>query len=164
MAGATKIKLQTSTMVSFTGEYKAKVDDKGRIVFPAAFKLALGAGADLRFVVKSALFTDCLQMSTWAQWNAETESIRGRLNPFNREHDRLWREYMRETVIVEPDDKLGRILIPKALLEKVGIRPGTEIIFSGTGDRIEIWLKDNFDAQKLEGDEYVALAEKILGQ
>ena len=73
-------------MARFIGEYKAKVDDKGRLIFPSAFKSAMGSGADLRFVIKNSLFSECLEMYTYAEWEKESELVRSRLNFFNRDH------------------------------------------------------------------------------
>lgn len=70
---------------------------------------------------------------------------------------------MRDTAEVAPDGKIGRILIPKSLLEKVGIGIGTEVIFSGSNHMIEIWSKDEFEAQRMSSEEFVSLAENILG-
>ena len=150
-------------MAKFIGEYKAKVDDKGRVVFPSAFKAGFDADAQLRFVVKKSLFSNCLEMYTYQEWEADSEAVRGKLNFFNREHDTFWREYMRDTAEVAPDGKVGRILIPRSLLEKVGIGVGSEVIFSGSNHIIEIWPKEEYEAQKLSSEEFVALAEKILG-
>lgn len=148
---------------AFIGEYKAKVDDRGRLVFPSAFKCAMGVGTDKRLVIKKALFSPCLEVYTFAQWQEDSEQVRSRLNFFNREHDAFWREYMRGTAIVEPDEKFGRILVPKNLLETAGISNGTEVIFSGANHKITIWPKDTYEAQSLRSEEFVALAEKILG-
>ena len=49
-------------MVTFIGEYTSKIDDKGRMVFPAPLKSVLPPGSDLRFVIKKDLFEPCLQM------------------------------------------------------------------------------------------------------
>lgn len=150
-------------MATFIGEYRAKVDDKGRIVFPSAFKAGFDPGLGLRFVIKKSLFSNCLEMYTYSEWEAGSEAVRSKLNFFNREHARFWREYMRDTAEVAPDGKVGRMLIPKALLEKAGIGVGSEVIFSGSNHIIEIWPKDAYEAQKLSSEEFVALAEKILG-
>ncbi len=150
-------------MAKFIGDYKAKVDDKGRMVFPSAFKAGFESSEDLRFVVKKSLFSNCLEMYTYQEWEADSEAVRSKLNFFNREHATFWTEYMRDTAEVAPDGKVGRILIPKALLEKAGIGVGTEVIFSGSNHIIEIWPRDAYEAQKLSSDEFVALAEKILG-
>ncbi|MBQ0024121.1 MAG: hypothetical protein KBT00_00140 [Bacteroidales bacterium] len=148
-------------MTSFIGEYKARMDDRGRLVFPAAFKAVLGEGADYRFVVKKSLFANCLEMYTYEQWVKDSEAVKSRLNFFNREHAALWREYMRGTALVEADGKLGRITIPKELLASAGI--GKEVLFSGSSHIIEIWDKEAYGQCSLSSDEYTSLAEKILG-
>ena len=40
------------TMATFIGTYFSKVDDEGRLVFPAPLKAAIPAGGDMRFVIK----------------------------------------------------------------------------------------------------------------
>ncbi|HPB89239.1 MAG TPA: hypothetical protein PL115_00920 [Bacteroidales bacterium] len=148
-------------MAKFIGEYKAKVDDKGRLIFPSAFKSAMGIGADLRFVIKKSLFSECLEMYTYAEWEKESELVRSRLNFFNRDHAEFWREYMRGSHIVEPDEKLGRMSVPKDKLDSIGVLK--DVVFFGNNHKIEIWAKEKFEAQQLDSDAYVALAEKILG-
>jgi len=157
------IEKKHSVMTTFIGEYKAKVDDRGRMVFPSAFKTAMGDTQDRRLVIKKALFSPCLEVYTYTQWQDDSEQVRSRLNFFNREHDAFWREYMRGTAIVEPDEKFGRILVPKSLLETANIANGTEVVFSGANHKITIWSKDAYEAQSMRSDEFVALAEKILG-
>ena len=149
-------------MAKFIGEYKAKLDDKGRLIFPAAFKSIMGEGADLRFVVKKSLYSPCLEMYTYEQWEQDSDSLRSRLNLYNRDHAAFWREYMRGTAVVEPDSKLGRLSIPKELLAEAGIT--REVIFSGSNFIIEIWDKTAFESGRMTSDEFVSLAEKILGQ
>lgn len=147
-------------MVKFIGEYTVKIDDKGRLILPSSFKSVISNG-DLRFVVKRDLFSNCLEMFTYEEWAKESEQVKSRLNFFNKEHTQFWREYMRDRVMVEPDEKLGRISIPKRLLEKIGVE--REVVFAGNDHKIEIWAKENFQNTKLQGNDYLALAEKILG-
>ena len=150
--------------MEFIGEYTVKVDDKGRIIFPSAFKAVLTQGQeepDMRLIIKTSLFSKCLEMYTYEKWADKSQEVRSRLNSFNREHALLWREYMRDTAAVAPDGKLGRISIPKPMMNTVGITK--EVVFLGCNDMIEIWPKDEYEAQKLSNDAYVALAEKILG-
>ncbi|MBQ5936134.1 MAG: protein mraZ [Bacteroidales bacterium] len=148
-------------MAKFIGCYKAKVDDKGRLIFPAAFKSSMGEGANLRFVVKKSLFAECLEMYAYDEWERDSEAVRSRLNFFKPEHAAFWREYMRGTADVEPDGKLGRMTIPKALLEKAGI--GKDVVFAGNNHLIEIWDKEKYEAREMKSEDFVALAEKILG-
>ena len=148
-------------MVKFIGEYNAKVDDKGRLILPSSFKASITPGGDMRLVLKKDLFSDCLEMYTYEEWTQESEQVKSRLNFFNREHASFWREYMRERAIVEPDAKLGRITIPKKLLEQIGVE--REVTFAGNGHKIEIWAREAYESHKLTDNDYLALAEKILG-
>lgn len=148
-------------MVKFIGEYKAKLDDKGRLIFPSAFKSVMGEGADLRFVVKKSLFADCLEMYTYQQWEADSETVKSRLNFFNKKHAEFWREYMRGTAIVEPDSKLGRVMIPKELLSEALIEK--DVIFAGNNHLIEVWAKDRYEETRMSGSDFVSLAQEILG-
>lgn len=147
-------------MVKFIGEYTAKIDDKGRLIFPAAFKAVMPAG-DMRLVIRKDIYEDCLEMYTYEEWERQSEEVKGRLNFFNRDHARFWREYMRGRSLVEPDAKLGRISIPKRLLESIGAEK--EVVFSGNDHKIEIWAKEKFDSSGISDDEYAALAGMLSG-
>lgn len=149
-------------MMTFIGEYTAKTDDKGRIVFPSAFKSVLPAEGDMRFVLKKDIFEDCLEMYTYEEWERQSMEVKSKLNMFNREHAAFWREYMRDRAVVEPDGKIGRLSIPKKLLESIGVTK--EVVFSGNDYKIEIWSKEKFEASRISNDQYIALAEKISQQ
>ena len=82
-------------MVKFIGEYASKLDDKGRVVVPAAFKNLVGKqmdGGEISFVIKKDLFANCLNMFTYEQWDQESEQVRSRLNLFRREDAAWYRE------------------------------------------------------------------------
>ncbi|MBQ9400679.1 MAG: protein mraZ [Bacteroidales bacterium] len=146
-------------MVTFIGEYTSKVDDKGRLVFPAPLKGAIPPGSDMRFVIKKSLFSPCLEMYTFEEWEKRSEEVKSKLNFFNKDHALFWREYMRNRDIVEPDAKLGRILISRKLLDAIGINK--EVVFSGNDFMIEIWAKEKYDSSEISNEEYIAIAEKL---
>ena len=66
---------------------------------------------------------------------------------------------MRDRAIVEPDGKLGRISIPRKLLEAIGVQK--EVVFAGNDYKIEIWAKEKFEASRLSENDYIALAGKL---
>lgn len=146
-------------MTTFIGEYSAKVDDKGRLVFPAAFKGIMPAGGDMRFVVKKDLFADCLEMYTYEEWEKQSEQVKAKLNFFNKEHAIFWREYMRNRDVVEPDAKLGRISISGKLLDAIGVNK--EVVFSGNDYKIEIWAKEKYEKSAISNEEYIAIAGRL---
>ena len=143
-------------MNTFIGEYTVKIDDKGRMVFPSAFKSLMSADGDMRFVIKKDIFEDCLEMYTFEEWERQSSDVKSRLNFFNRDHAMFWREYMRDRAIVEPDGKVGRISVPKKLLEAIGVNK--EVVFSGNDYKIEIWAREKFEAARISNDQYISLA------
>ena len=151
-------------MVKFIGEYEAKLDDKGRVVVPAAFKNLVGKqakGDEVSFVIKKDLFANCLNMFTYEQWDQESEQVRSRLNLFRREDSDWYREYTMDSAMVTLDGKVGRIIIPKALLAKIGV--DREIVFSGSDFKIEIWAKENFGKNRMSEEDFTKQKEKLLG-
>lgn len=145
-------------MVKFIGEYTAKIDDKGRLIFPSAFKSIMPSG-DMRLVLKKDIYEDCIEMYTYEEWERQSEEVKSRLNFFNRDHAKFWREYMRNRCLVEPDAKLGRMSIPKKLIEAIGA--DKEVVFCGNDHKIEIWAKEKFDAGEISDEEYVSLAAAL---
>lgn len=146
-------------MVTFIGEYSSRLDDRGRLVFPAPLKACIPAGGDYRMVVKKSLYGGCLEMYTFEEWEKQSQSIKDSLNFFNPKHVQFWREYMRDRVVVEPDPKLGRISIPKSLLDAIGVEK--DVVFFGIDFKIEIWAKEKFEASRLSEEEYAAIAESL---
>ena len=144
-------------MIRFFGEHSAKVDDKGRVVFPAAYKGIMPAEGDMRFVVRKDTFANCLEMYTYSEWERQSEEVRSRLNPaFNEHHAKFWRAYLHNCAVVEPDAKLGRLSIPKKLLEMIGV--SKEVVFSGNDYKIEIWAKENFESSVISNEEFISIA------
>ena len=146
-------------MITFIGEYTARIDDKGRVVFPSPLKSLMDAGGDMRFVVKKDIFTSCLEMYTFEEWERQSEKVKSKLNIFNRAHAAFWREYMRDRAIVEPDAKLGRLSIPKKLLESIGVTK--EVVFSGNDYKIEIWAKEKYEAARISNEEFLNIAGQL---
>ena len=149
-------------MVSFIDEYTCRLDDKGRLVMPSAFRNVMPDGSDMHFVIRKDIFEDCLEMYTYEEWQRRSEEVRSRLNFFNREHAAFWREYMRGSAVVEPDSKFGRISIPQRLLDAIGVTK--EVVFFGNDYKIEIWAKEKYEACALSEEKYLDIAGSLSQQ
>ncbi|MDI3526193.1 MAG: transcriptional regulator MraZ [Tenuifilum sp.] len=147
-------------MSTFIGDYECKVDEKGRVLFPASLRKQVKSDSPDRFVVKKDIYEDCLVLYPMEEWERQTDIIRKNTNPYNREHNLFLREFFRGTAEVSLDSN-GRMLLPKRLLEMVGI--GREIVMSGMNDKIEIWAKDRYENVQLGSSDFANLAERILG-
>ena len=149
-------------MVTFIGTYTAKVDDKGRLVLPAAVRRSMPVGGDMRFVIKKGIFDSFLEMSTYEAWAAEAEDTRAKLDFFKEEHVQFWREYMRGIEVVEPDAKLGRISIPRNLLDAIGVTK--EVVFLGIGSKMEVWARESYEKSQITNEKYVSIARSLSRQ
>ena len=69
---------------------------------------------------------------------------------------------MSDTVTVVPDAKLGRITIPREILDKAGI--DKEVVFLGVDYKVEIWAKEEIEGGRLSADEFRMLGRKISGR
>lgn len=147
-------------MTSFIGDYVCKVDEKGRLLFPSAFKKQNKSASPDRYVVKKDVFESCLVLFPVEEWNRQNELIRKNTNPYNREHNRFLREFYRGTAEITLDSS-GRMLIPKRLLDMA--EAGKELVLTGQDSRIEIWGKEKYDAHHSDEQGFADLAEKIMG-
>ncbi len=147
-------------MSSFIGDYSCKLDVKGRVMLPAAFKKHLSAAAQNKFVVKKDIFENCLVLYPMDEWDRQTTILRSKINPYNKEHNKFLRGFYRGTAELELDTN-NRLLLPKRLIDLVTI--GREVILAGQDGRIEVWAKDQYDQVAAGEDEFADLAEKILG-
>jgi len=145
-------------MANFIGDYSCKVDDKGRVLFPAALKKQSPEGC-ANFVIKKDLFENCLVMYTAEEWERQNASIRSQINTFNKEHNRFLRGFYRGAAEISLDNN-NRLLIPKRLLDQVNITK--EIIFSGQDAKIELWAQEVYDGLVEDESEFAALAERIM--
>ena len=147
-------------MATFIGDFECKVDVKGRIILPMAFKKQMPAGAPDHFVVRRDIFESCLVLYSIDDWNRQIEKIRSRINPYNREHNVFLRNFFKGTAELTLDSN-NRLLIPKRLLELAGI--DRDAVLAGQDGRIEIWAAGIYDKIDMPSDDFANLAEKLLG-
>lgn len=147
-------------MTSFIGDYTCKVDPKGRIMLPQAFKKNMPEVARDKFVVKKDIYEKCLVLYPIDEWQRRIQTILDNTNQFNREHRMLIREFSKDTAEVELDAS-NRILIPARLLKMAEI--DKDVVLAGQLGQIEIWSKELYEQTGINSDDFGELANKILG-
>jgi len=147
-------------MATFIGDYTCKVDVKGRIILPAAFKKQMPADAQDHFVVRKDIFEKCLVLFAIEDWNRQLVKIRKKLNPFNREQNMFLRNFFKGTAELSLDNN-NRILVPKKLMDLIGA--DRDVVLAGQDGRIEIWATDIYDKIDMPAEDLANLAEKYLG-
>jgi len=149
-------------MTIFIGDYTCKIDVKGRVMLPAAFKKQMPSATQDKFVIKKDIYEKCLVLYPMDEWDRQNQLIRQNINPYNKEHSQFLREFYKDTVDVELDAS-SRFLIPARLLNLAEIDKEKEIILAGQMGKIEIWAKDLYDKASEEISNFGDLANKILG-
>ena len=147
-------------MATFIGDYPCKVDVKGRIILPVAFKKQMPPAAQDHFVVRKDIFENCLVLYALDDWNTQLEKIRKRINPYNREHNRFLRNFFKGTAELSLDNN-NRMLIPKRLFELIGAE--RDVVLAGQDGRIEIWPASVYDKIERPAEDFADLAEKLMG-
>ena len=149
--------------MSFIGQFSAKIDSKNRVFLPAAYRrnflTPVSDGAevpDVTLVVRKDFFENCLVIYPESQWQAEVEKVRSRLNRFDSTQQMVYRKMVSEAMEI-PLDASGRILIPRVLLDKVGI--GQEALFVGMEQTIEIWAPSAAEARSGGNEPFMSDAD-----
>ena len=154
-------------MITFIGDYTCRLDNKGRVLLPAAFIKQMAqtpagsaAGLQYRFVVKKDIFENCLVLFPMDEWQRQNEILRKNTNPFNRQHNKFLRGFFKGIAELSLDAS-NRLLIPKRLLDE--IRADKDIVMAGQFGKIEIWQKAQYDSIESGDEQFASLAEQIMG-
>ena len=137
-----------------TGEFQNNLDDKYRLIVPTKLKSELGA----QFVVTKGI-EKCLWVYPMSSWEV-MEKTREGLDFFNPAARKFERYFFGSAETCETD-KQGRVLIPQTLRKFAGIEK--EVYTIGTGTKLEIWSKDEYEAYMDDNYDVESLSEEFSG-
>ena len=146
-------------MAGLVGEFEVKLDEKGRFLFPSGLRKQLPPASQRDFMLNKG-FEDCLTLYPLPEWEKVSERL-SKMNlfkPKNRMFYRLFHQGAKQVAL----DNAGRVLIPSALVERVGLLQ--ELMLIAYNDRIEIWDKSKY-FNVIEGNmaDFADLANDVLG-
>ncbi|MCM1113315.1 MAG: division/cell wall cluster transcriptional repressor MraZ [Muribaculum sp.] len=141
-------------IVMFMSEYNHTVDTKGRLIIPSKFREVLGE----EFVISKGM-DGCLFVYANDDWAAFEQKLTS-LPMTNKEARKFARFFLAGAAQVELD-KQGRILLPAALREFAGL--DKDVVLVGVGSRIEIWSRENYEAESddVDMDDIAASMEEL---
>ena len=145
-------------MSTLFGTYECRLDEKGRLVFPAGLKRRLQNVVNNGFVLKKGIFAQCLELFPMEEWDAELNKMK-KLNPYSKKNQDFIRVFMQGVTEVELDAN-GRLLIPKNLMNQAGL--SKEVVISCSLTRVEIWDKKLYDESTVPGDDFQQITEEIM--
>lgn len=146
--------------MSYLGEYTCRLDAKGRLVVPNGLRKQLiddGLGG---FVVNRG-FEGCLGLYPIRDWEQLSVKL-NKLNLFIAKNRAFVRKFQNGATKLTVDG-MGRILLPKGLIEYAGI--DKEVVLFAYANRIEIWDKKTYEEQVVDEDldDFSDLAEEVMG-
>ena len=145
----------------FIGKTDAKLDSKGRVFLPATFRKELQGSAAEKLVLRKDVFSDCLVLYPDNIWNDQMETLRSKLNRWNKAHQQVFRQFVAEAEIVQLDAS-GRILLPKRCIQAVNIMQ--DVVFVGMGDTIEIWPKLDESTGFMDDNAFSCAIESLMAE
>lgn len=127
--------------VRLTGQYEHRIDRKGRVVLPAAYRPSFVGGGYLQVWQNERLAL--LTMAGWEHWTAH---VRSQILNGNAESarsaasvEKLMELVYRAAFRLVPDAQ-GRFIIPPRFRDWAPL--DSEVHITGALDRIEIWLPE----------------------
>ena len=140
----------------FRGESLHKVDAKGRVSVPAAFRRVLeegdpdfsGSSCPNFVIVYGGVKGNCLEGYTISSMS-KVDKLISKLPRFSKDREMLERFINTQSTYMQLDET-GRIVLSQRLREKIDIRD--EAIFAGMGEKFQIWEPKNYqnDLEALE--------------
>lgn len=146
-------------MTNLIGEYECKVDAKGRLLVPSALRKQFSSEAEGRLFAKRGI-ESCLEIYQKHDWEKVSGKVAS-LNQFVKKNRLFARKFISGVAQMEIDS-VGRINLPKHLLEYAGV--SKELVLFCYGDKIEVWSKANYEKElEMTNDEFSDLAEDVMG-
>ena len=142
----------------FRGNHPAKVDEKGRLKLPAAFKQLLDARSVSHYYITSAngRAAEIWPLPEWEKREARLMEF-GTLNPSVNRYLSQTSFYGQEAEI----DSQGRVLLPQLLRGKAAL--DAEVAVLGKGSYLEVVNQANLEKQ-LETEEVTLEDYKVLAE
>jgi len=130
-------------------------------MLPAALKKQMDGVLQDGFVIKRAVFQECLELYPMTEWNALMQKV-NKLNRFKKKNNDFIRRFTAGVKMVEVDAN-GRLLIPKDLVVFAAI--SKDIVMSSAVNIIEIWDKTKYEKAIDDATvDFADLAEEVMGQ
>ncbi|MBQ8127100.1 MAG: division/cell wall cluster transcriptional repressor MraZ [Prevotella sp.] len=143
----------------FLGNIEAKVDAKGRVFLPAAFRKVLQTAGEETLVMRKDVHQRCLVLYPESAWNRKMDALLAKVNEWDDVGQQVVRQYVSEAEVLTLDGN-GRFLIQKRYLQMADIEQSVRFI--GMNDVIEIWAQEKTTEPFLSQEDFAAKLKAIM--
>ena len=127
----------------FLGKFTNRIDSKGRVSVPAAFRDAL-AGEGVKGIVALRSLNDDALIASGVAWIEDLARRRDYFDLGSDEHDAFTALF--NDAVQLPFDGEGRVILPEEFLTHARI--GDSAVFAGNADCFEIWEPMRYAARE----------------
>jgi MraZ protein len=127
----------------FYGEFEYRIDLKGRIPFPPRFR------RELKEVVLTPGVERCITAYPLSEWKKLATALTS--SPLTRSKLRQLNRAIFATAFSTIIDGQGRVALPAPLRQYAGI--DDEVVIIGANNYLELWSKEQWEAEKADSQE-----------
>lgn len=127
-------------MGRFLSTFQARLDSKGRVSLPAAFRAVLEADGHPGVFLHPALEQPAIEAGG-NRLLEEIDGLIGRFSPYSEARDLMATALLGQAEIVKLDPE-GRLTLPERLKAHAGI--SQSLVFVGLGEKFRIWAPEKF--------------------
>lgn len=129
-------------MGRFLSTFQGRLDSKGRVSLPAAFRAVLEADGHPGVFLHPALEQPAIEAGG-NRLLAEIDGLIGRFPPYSEARDLMATALLGQAEIAKLDPE-GRLTLPERLKAHAGI--SQSLVFVGLGEKFRIWAPEKFTA------------------
>ena len=149
-------------MSTFIGKYEVKVDVKGRIFIPSAYRKILGIDDRQQIIMRKDAENECIVFYPESVWNQKVEHLKSKLDEWNSSDQLLLMQFVADAEWLDIDAQ-GRVLISKKHLQAIGVE-NAEVLFVGMIDRFALWSKSRYEQMQLPAENFAALLKEKMSK
>src|SRR6056297_2245264 len=142
-----------------TGEYKASIDEKGRIMVPARIRAAISGN----MLIVTRGIDRCVWLFPPEEWTRISENLMSSTSVFKARTRLLQRRIIAPAQEIEID-KSGRLNIPPTLRESAEMKLKGEAVILGIDSYMELWDIDAYADYLQESETDFMEAAEELGE
>jgi MraZ protein len=125
----------------FRGRFEIKIDPKGRLSLPSAYRPQAPHAPQLIITNSRYLGKSCLHAYALPEWEKLERKI-AKLSSLKPEVQAFSRFYLSGGQLVEIDSQ-GRVLVPQSLRKFAGLE--SQAVLVGLGSKFEIWSQESWN-------------------
>lgn len=140
-------------MTTFIGNIDARLDEKGRIFIPAAYRKVLAEYDSRRVVLRRDPDNECLVFYPEEVWNKKVQELQDTLDEWDPDDMMLLMQFTSDAEWLEPDNQ-GRVLLQKRNLEQTGA--DQDVVFVGMLNKFALWSRQRFEEKRMPQKDFAA--------